>query len=431
VTWVSTLAVNLNPAMRFDGYYLLCDIFGIDNLQMRAFNFTLWQLRKWLLGLDVPCPEDLVTPKRRWGMIIYSFYTWIYRIFLYTAIAIFVYYEFTKALGIFLFLIEVGVFLLLPIYSELKQLHQFYPFLSINPRSFATLSALGLLLAWFVIPLPHQEKFVAITTPVEESIVYIPQNGIVEKINVKLGDRVNKGDLLIQAISPVLNLQISEKEYEAEIIQSQINVISLNETNRGYIPEKQAELQGIKNKMGGLLEVRNQLKIVSGVKGFVYQWDDTLHVGQSVAKNQVVGKIAPFDDVTVIAFVPEANLHDVREGQEVIFRTKSGFIEVKGVITSIPAFRASLLIYPQLASVNLGDLPVSEEPSQNKPNEPPQNRFVLVESYFPVEVDIQFAENENLRFGESGYLLVEGEWKSRLVTLYRHAQGIFWRESGM
>ncbi len=41
-TWISTLLVNLNPAMRFDGYYLLCDLWGVDNLQSRSFAVARW-----------------------------------------------------------------------------------------------------------------------------------------------------------------------------------------------------------------------------------------------------------------------------------------------------------------------------------------------------------------------------------------------------
>lgn len=36
-TWVMTLFINLNPLMRFDGYFLLSDYWGIENLQNRAF----------------------------------------------------------------------------------------------------------------------------------------------------------------------------------------------------------------------------------------------------------------------------------------------------------------------------------------------------------------------------------------------------------
>jgi putative peptide zinc metalloprotease protein len=39
-TWITTLVVNLNPFMRFDGYFLLSDLWEVDNLQGRAFAFV-------------------------------------------------------------------------------------------------------------------------------------------------------------------------------------------------------------------------------------------------------------------------------------------------------------------------------------------------------------------------------------------------------
>ena len=38
-SWIMSLSVNLNPLMRFDGYYLLADGLGVPNLQDRAFAF--------------------------------------------------------------------------------------------------------------------------------------------------------------------------------------------------------------------------------------------------------------------------------------------------------------------------------------------------------------------------------------------------------
>jgi len=39
-SWVLSLMVNLNPCMRFDGYYLLGDLFGIQNMQARGFELV-------------------------------------------------------------------------------------------------------------------------------------------------------------------------------------------------------------------------------------------------------------------------------------------------------------------------------------------------------------------------------------------------------
>ncbi len=77
VSWISTLVVNLNPALRFDGYYVLCDLWGVDNLQSRAFAVTRWKLREFFLGVNLPPPESLISGRLK-GYMVYSIYTWIY-----------------------------------------------------------------------------------------------------------------------------------------------------------------------------------------------------------------------------------------------------------------------------------------------------------------------------------------------------------------
>ena len=125
---------------------------GIDNLQPRAFAMARWKLREWLLGVYIPPPEERVSHKRMVSMIIYSVYTWIYRIFLYTAIAIFIYFKFTKALGIFLFLVEIGIFFVWPIVWEIKDLNRLKPHLHANIRMFFTCLALSILILWLIVP---------------------------------------------------------------------------------------------------------------------------------------------------------------------------------------------------------------------------------------------------------------------------------------
>jgi len=49
-TWVLTLLINLNPFMRFDGYFLLSDYLGVANLQQRAFSLARWRLRELLFA---------------------------------------------------------------------------------------------------------------------------------------------------------------------------------------------------------------------------------------------------------------------------------------------------------------------------------------------------------------------------------------------
>jgi len=56
-TWISSLLINLNPFLRFDGYYLLSDFLNVPNLQARAFALGKWHLRRFLAGIESPCPD--------------------------------------------------------------------------------------------------------------------------------------------------------------------------------------------------------------------------------------------------------------------------------------------------------------------------------------------------------------------------------------
>ncbi|WP_010286374.1 site-2 protease family protein, partial [Pectobacterium brasiliense] len=58
-TWLTTLVVNLNPLMRFDGYFLLSDFWRVENLQERAYALCRWRLRESLFGHGHPAPENL------------------------------------------------------------------------------------------------------------------------------------------------------------------------------------------------------------------------------------------------------------------------------------------------------------------------------------------------------------------------------------
>ena len=57
--WVLTLAINLNPFLRFDGYYLLADLLGTPNLQQRSFALARWRLRELLFGLGAQAQDPL------------------------------------------------------------------------------------------------------------------------------------------------------------------------------------------------------------------------------------------------------------------------------------------------------------------------------------------------------------------------------------
>jgi putative peptide zinc metalloprotease protein len=77
-TAVYTFVFNINPLMRFDGYYILSDVLRIPNLhQVSKAQFTSWW-REWLLDEPVK-PGDIVSPRRRLFLAVFFVTSFVYR----------------------------------------------------------------------------------------------------------------------------------------------------------------------------------------------------------------------------------------------------------------------------------------------------------------------------------------------------------------
>jgi putative peptide zinc metalloprotease protein len=71
VCTVGTLAVNANPLVRFDGYYLLADWLEVPNLAERARGVASSAWRRWLLG-ERPQSDPFVPPGKRRALWAYA-----------------------------------------------------------------------------------------------------------------------------------------------------------------------------------------------------------------------------------------------------------------------------------------------------------------------------------------------------------------------
>lgn len=425
ITWISTLLVNVNPAMRFDGYYLFSDLLGVDNLQTRAFAYTQWVFRKAIFGLDVPPPEEVEDNKRHYGMMFYSVYTWIYRLFLYTAIAIMVYTQFAKALGLFLFFIEIGVFFLWPLHSELTKLFEMRQYFTINPRLIVTSIIIGSLLAWAIIPLPHTQHFTAVTAPLEEQVIYIPRDGQIQDLYISRGVDVVVGQPLLRLESIELENSIKSAEVDKNILLTELDILSSSEDeNRAFIPEKMAELASVEEVLRGLLEQRKQNLIYANTTGVVYHWDEGTKPGQYVSKDQVLGKVADISRMNVVCYVPEQYIDGVKLNQKATFHLKEDPAVLEGLVKDISPVRSEVLKYPQLSSLYHGELPVI-------PGEGEELR--MVETFYEVTIAIDIRDikeqGSEIRLGETGQVALRGKWRSVSLDLAKKIWALFWEES--
>lgn len=424
VTWISSVFVNCNPIMRFDGYYMLCDLWGIDNLRPRAFAVAKWQMREWLYGLKLPCPEgEGADPKMLRWMCVYGYISWVYFLTLYTVVALFVYYKFTKALGIILFFLEIAIFFVWPVISEVQELYKLRRHFNFNKRLLVTLSVFTLLFFWAVLPLPHTESFSGITLPVKFQTLYVPAAGLIEKIYGKRGEVVKAGEPIIKVWQLDIEKEIYILENEIRLLNESMELIHINPEFSSLLPQKEAELASVKAKLQSYEYLRDQMTLKADIPGVIYDWDDTLKVGQSIAKDQVIGKIADTRVFIVMAYIPESKLNTVKVGEEADFHLPFSPITFRGKVDSIDEISEGLLEYPPLASVFKGPLPVVVTPAKE---------LKLTQSYYKMRVIFTSKDNTGtFPFDKVGDVRVSGESYSILVRTLVYLYGLFIRESSI
>jgi putative peptide zinc metalloprotease protein len=420
ISWVSTLVMNLNPAMRFDGYYLLSDLWGIDNLHARSFAVARWKLRKIFFGIDVPPPEHNITKRRVTGMLIFSIYTWIYRLILYTAIAVLVYYKFTKILGIFLFLAEIYIFIVLPFFSEAKALIKLRSLIKVNFRSLFTIMGAIFLIAWFVLPFTHQTQFTAITKMGDFQSIYVPMDSHIKAIHIKEGSVVHKNQDLISFQSKKLSTDSAIIEAEVETLKQEIFVFTNNEKDRRFLPEKNKELASLEERLQGLQELKKQLTVQAKLDGEVYSLNKDIYIGQFRSRDEVLGKLADIRTLEAICYVPEVDIHWVKKDLKARFITFLPRREIEGRIIKIEPMRTEVLQYPQISSDFGGELLSKAERNGD---------LELIESYYAVTIEFKDSDHQ-LRIGQTGHVEIRSPARSHFMTWLKYVLSIILRESG-
>ncbi len=413
----STLLVNLNPAMSFDGYYMLMDVSGIDNLRPRAFAYTSYFFRKYCVGMALTPPEQIPV-KRRIFYVFYSVYAWAYRFFLYLSIAGLVYYKFTKILGFFLFCVEIGWFVLLPVVREVVTIIKMRRLIQKNRYSvvFWTLAAAALL--WFVVPRQHSYYVPAVVEAQNFQPLYAPFGGVVTRIAVQRGQRVEKEDMVLEIVSPSLESAIKTLAIQERIDNEEVQLLFLRE-NLSQMPEKKKEQQKTISRLRSLKQNAGQYRVAAKISGIVVEWDTSLRVGDYVRRDQVLGKIMDLDGLLVAAYLPEEKIMNPSVGDRAFFYPHTGGRRSTGIISKVHTSQVRSIPWPALTSEKGGDIPVVSNGS---------GEITMLDARFLVEIRLD-KETPGLTPGMSGEIRLKTRPISLAHTLWNRAYKIIMRES--
>ncbi len=317
-SWIVSLAINLNPFLRFDGYYLLSDAWKIANLQSRANVMARWWLRETLFGLRREPPEPFPRSTRAW-LISYAIGVWIYRLFLFIAIALIVYHLFFKVLGVVLFAVEIIWLIAFPIFSELKEWWKMRQEILTGRRTLITMLLVCSLLALAFVPWSSTVRVPGVALAERAQQIYSPRASRVIEVAMAEGEIVRSGKTLAVLASPDLDFEIAQTQRRIALSRARLARIAGDPTDLSQRAVIEGELASHLQKLAGLKIERTQLTIRSPLDGVVRDVDRDLQSGQWVGPVAPIGRIVGLGAAEVQGYLHEDDLWRVEPGQKAVF----------------------------------------------------------------------------------------------------------------
>ena len=420
-SWITGLFINLNPLLRFDGYYVLSDWLGVPNLQSRAFAFGQWKLREWLFAWGDAPPEELPQSRQR-ILTGYAWAIWIYRAIMFLGIAVLVYYFFFKVLGLILFFVEIGWFLAWPVYQEVQVWWTRREEVARSWRGRAVGTVVLLMLVLGFVPLDRTVSIPAVFEARDRATVFSPVPAKIIDVHVNEGDSVQEGDTLMVLESPMTEQSIRVLEHRIEAVRVRLQREAAFQEDRDNHQVLRERLQGEQKELEGLLKVKGQLTLRALFTGRITDMTSSLQPGRWVKADLPLMHLIKPDGMVVQAYATEEQqVRLVSDNDGWFYPDDPALPPRRSHIRDLRQVDESHFSLSYLASLYSGPVPVRQDEKGNLKPEASIYRVIL---------DVE-DEGDDWNQAVRGVVHVRGESRSFMRQLWEHIAAVFIRESGM
>ncbi len=347
---LSTLLVNGNPLLRFDGYYLLCDALDLRNLASRSARWWAEFAARRLLGAAPESPLEPLPGERPW-LVAYAPLSLVYRVVLSLGILLWL-GGYSALLGT-----VIGIYLAVTLiaWPLWRLLRATWRTIRNQPRRLqpaGRAAAVLALVAWllFAVPLPFGTVAQGVVWLPEHSQIRAGADGFVAKVAVADGQSVAPGDVLLRLQDARLDFEMArlvadQAELETRMFRAIAEAPQDAPGLRAQLLYVEAEITRVAARQA-LLEVRAQ------VAGQVVMPGAAEHLGRFYHQGDLLGHVATGEPVLVRVALPQ--------GEAALVRDRRGPIGVRLAEDGLRAHAARLqrdleAAVARLPSAALGD----------------------------------------------------------------------------
>lgn len=310
IAGISTLVFNANPLLRYDGYYILCDLIEIPNLAQRASAYYGWLARRYAFSDRDATPPNATRSEIRW-FLFYAPAAFIYRAMVSLSIALFIANKYFFV-GVVLAVWSVAGLIVFPALKSLRFLLSSPALSRQRPRAVAVSAAVlvGVCLVAALVPLP--------SSSVAQGVVWVPEGaearaagtGFVRSAPVRSMSMVGAQQRLLELEDSVLIARFLEQQAKVAEVEVQ-SVLDLADDrarafqSREALARENAALADLEQRVAELVTVTRS-------NGRFIRANSEDLPGRFVKRGELLGYILGTDLRTVRAVIAQDEIGRVR-----------------------------------------------------------------------------------------------------------------------
>lgn len=338
ITGVGVVIINLNPLIKLDGYYILCELVGIIGLKEDSTAFVSTWCKKNLLGL--PVEVEFVPRRRRWLFAIYAITSGVYSYTLLYVVVTFAYNVFRKYSPEWAF-VPAALLGLLIFKSRIRALVRFMKILYLDKKGRARQWLLtpragivgALLLLFFFAPIWHETRSGRFSLePIQKAAVHATVPGEVVAVYPAEGQFVAAG-------SPIIELRNLDLETRAARTSSELQVASLRATQSRLryadYSRLERERDSLQQQSRAFTSQLLALHLKSSISGIVITPRVSDLLGSNVDAGSLLLDVADVSVLRARIYLPEFDLRDLRVGDRVSLKMDSWLKPLRSEVAEI------------------------------------------------------------------------------------------------
>jgi putative peptide zinc metalloprotease protein len=313
VASVSTIVFNINPLLRYDGYYMLSDLLDIPNLHTQATSHLRHLVERYGFGCRRSKSPAVSRTEGSW-LSVFGILSGIYRVVVFGGILLLLADRFLLA-GIIMAVVCAVSWVVAP---ALKLVH----YLATDTRlqktrgraigvSAAAVGAVAALL--YFCPLPNSFKSPGVIKARDSQVVVTRAAGSVTEVVAQSGTRVRSGDPLVRMESRELDLRI--QELEAKLAQVQAERQRALHGAVADVRSVDSVMQSIQLQIQRMKEERSSLVLAADVPGIWVAPYVSESVGMWMPRGTQVGQVVNDESFYFSSVVSQKEVSRVFSGE--------------------------------------------------------------------------------------------------------------------